>query len=77
MSGDDIKAKRRALAASIKPLTEPEKALLRRVIDEEIASARAGTEKTDDRLACFFGGMIGRAGFDVTVNKLDELWGQP
>lgn len=55
------------------PLTNAERAMLRIVIDQEIARARDTTPNVDDRLASFFGAMLGRAGFDPRVNKLAEL----
>lgn len=56
------------------PLTNAEMAMLRIVIDQMIAQVRDTTPNVDDRLASFFGGMVGRAGFDLTTDKLAQLW---
>jgi hypothetical protein len=56
------------------PLTNAERAMLRIVIDQMIAQVRDTTPNVDDRLAAFFGGMLGRAGFDPKDDKLAQLW---
>jgi hypothetical protein len=58
------------------PLTNAERAMLRIVIDQMIAQVRDSTPNVDDRLASFFGGMCGRAGFDPSANKLEQLWAE-
>lgn len=58
------------------PLTNAELAMLRIVIDQAIAQARDTTPNVDDRLATFFGCMLGRAGFDSPEEKFAQLWGE-
>jgi len=56
-------------------LTAEQKAVLRTIVTEAIEACRRDVSDTDDRLAAFFGHMVGRAGFDGAWDALDALWG--
>lgn len=76
MTREELVARRRALAAKLTPLTNAEKQLLRTVVNEEIARVKLDCSNPDDRLAAFFGALLGRAGFDPSTDKLGDLWGE-